>query len=908
MNAKAMCLGGSVLLVGALLLWSCDSDTTGGLGSPCGSSGECGSGLICAVGRCSDRRYNRPCETNDQCIPALVCDIDRCGGIDGDPCRGDANCIPGLICARVAQNNNAGDFICTPRGDGGIGSLCGNHGHCNTQLGFLCDRDRGLCTMPVRGSLGSSCDDDSPCDLPLVCINSICNNKSGEGGACSNNDHCLGSLVCDIDTCRRPAGTGCGNDSQCVGDLICAGYLFPVCSMSDGAAGSVCGIDDHCGGLSCVLGACSVGNAGSRCLTSDDCTGFLVCGNNVCGGAVGSSCSDDTDCGVDLVCNGAPGNKVCGQPGGGSADSVCGVNSHCNDGLSCVLGMCSDRSAGSRCEFDLHCADSLICGNGICGLDVRSLCSTDEACAGSLICAGPTGGVLRCAQSNGLLGNACGLDTHCTGSLCLSGVCKIAELGERCNSDNPYCTAGLVCSGSGESSECRVARGGVCVADGDCVNTDVNSNVCQFGQNAQPRVCTPLDPRIGGVCRSDDQCTGAGVICIGDTGRQICAQRGDGSTGSVCNSDDHCDPGLICHNNACAAVGTKWTSRESNVSGELRDVHYDNNLWVAVGDNQNDMGNVTSGAVTTSMDGTGWTSEITIETNTTNAAHYGNGRWVSVSDDGSIASRRTNNGGNISWVSNINHIGTMLRDLHYANNRWVIVGRHEGRNSGAVTGYIVQEGRGTDFDDTTLGGILTHELHAVHYDNNLWVAVGDGGLIATSTSGTMWTSGGSDAARGRLLDVYYGNGLWVAASGDGNIITSTDGTAWTSRAITDNGMAITNIIGITDIHYANSVWVAAGLEAVSGVNSGLIATSSDGTMWVKRTSNASDMLNAVHYADNLWVAVGNGGVIVTGSADGATWAAVEESNVTSNLTDIYYGNSRWVAVGADGDITTSRTR
>ena len=927
MNAKAMCLGGSVLLVGALLLWSCAADTTGGTGSSCSSSGDCGSGLICAVGRCSDSSKGSFCDKNDQCVDELICNGATCGGADGDQCVRDGHCIPGLICASLGD-----DLECTPR-VGRINSPCRLSAHCDAGLQCV----DATCAEIVPGTLGSDCNDtdsNSRCNEGLVCINRICNNKSGEGGMCSNNDHCLDflSLMCDDGRCRRSMGV-CSVDADCADPFVCngapgnkvcgqpgGGSADSTCGVSshcndglscvlgmcsNGSADSVCGVNSHCNnGLSCVLGLCSDRSAGSRCLTGDDCTGSLICGNNVCGGAVGSSCSDDTDCGVDLVCNGAPGNKVCGQPGGGSADSVCGVNSHCNNGLSCVLGLCSNRSAGSTCEFDLHCADSLICGNGICGLDVRSLCSTDEACAGSLICAGPTGGILTCAQSNGLLGNACGLDAHCTGSLCLNGVCKIAELGERCNSDNAYCTDGLVCSGSGESSACRVARGGVCVADGDCVNTDVNSNVCQFGQNAQPRVCTPLDPRIGGVCRNDAQCAGDNVICINDPGRQICAEKGDGSIGSVCNRDEHCDieDGMggmdetpICHNYACAAVGTKWTSRVSNVSGELVDVHYGGNRWVAAG------GIAGRGDITTSRDGTVWTSEITSETHRINAIHYASDRWIAVSTGGNLISS-TDNGMSWGMPRTPTSESTALTAIHYNFAKWVVVG--ENTDGG---GYIATSGNGTGW--TLRESHVTSRLNAAYRADTQagisWAAVGNGGVISTSApqaspplgAGNVWASQTSGVSSG-LVDVYYGNSLWVAASGDGNIITSSNGTTWTAQQLTDSG--------IRDIHYANSLWVAVGAEIVSGINSGLVATSSDGTTWTKRTSNTSETLNAVHYDNDLWVAVGNGGVIVT-STNGTTWAA-QTSNVTSDLTDIYYGNSQWVAVGTNGAITTSRTR
>ena len=416
----------------------------------------------------------------------------------------------------------------------------------------------------------------------------------------------------------------------------------------------------------------------------------------------------------------------------------------------------------------------------------------------------------------------------------------------------------------------------MCGADGDCTD----SLLCQFRQDGgQERVCTQVGiGAIGSVCRRDTECNNINDgICIGDTGRQVCAQMGNGEADTVCSADNHCNPGHICHDYVCTVDSTIWVSKESNVDGELRDVHYANGLWVAVGGTA-DSGETTDsgepigrGDITTSAYGTVWRSEISRAEDPINAVHYGGDLWVSVSAGGNVARRGINNG-NVIWRG-ANHAHTSLNDLHYARFRWVIVGEHFNRHALTVpgTGYIVPGGSASSFTESTAGGTLTHGLNAVHYDNSRWVAVGAGGLIVTGTDGTIWASEGSVANRGTLVDVYYGNSLWVAASDNGNIITGTNGTTWTGQSIADSE------IEITDIHYANGLWVAVGtdIDSNNDSNNGLVVTSPDGTTWTKRTSNATSTLNAVHYDNTLWVAVGNGGVVVT-STNGTTWAATEK--------------------------------
>src|SRR5690606_20008532 len=56
----------------------------------------------------------------------------------------------------------------------------------------------------------------------------------------------------------------------------------------------------------------------------------------------------------------------------------------------------------------------------------------------------------------------------------------------------------------------------------------------------------------------------------------------------------------------------------------------------------------------------------------------------------------------------------------------------------------------------------------------MWVVVGDGGTILTSTNDTTWTSRTSGTTQ-HLRGVAYGDGLYVAVGLSGTILTSPDG-------------------------------------------------------------------------------------------------------------------------------------
>jgi hypothetical protein len=59
----------------------------------------------------------------------------------------------------------------------------------------------------------------------------------------------------------------------------------------------------------------------------------------------------------------------------------------------------------------------------------------------------------------------------------------------------------------------------------------------------------------------------------------------------------------------------------------------------------------------------------------------------------------------------------------------------------------------------------------VTYGNGLFVTVGQGGTIVTSSDGVTWTAGALPTSRG-FWGVAYGDGLFVAVGECGTILTS----------------------------------------------------------------------------------------------------------------------------------------
>jgi hypothetical protein len=105
----------------------------------------------------------------------------------------------------------------------------------------------------------------------------------------------------------------------------------------------------------------------------------------------------------------------------------------------------------------------------------------------------------------------------------------------------------------------------------------------------------------------------------------------------------------------------------------------------------------------------------------------------------------------------------------------------------------------------------TTTIYGVTYGNDLYVAVGASGQLATSPDGINWTQRTSSFGTTIIFGVTYGNGLFVAVGDSGQLATSPDGINWTQRA---SSFGTTTIYEVT---YGNGLYVAVG-------NSGQLAT------------------------------------------------------------------------------------
>ncbi len=295
--------------------------------------------------------------------------------------------------------------------------------------------------------------------------------------------------------------------------------------------------------------------------------------------------------------------------------------------------------------------------------------------------------------------------------------------------------------------------------------------------------------------------------------------------------------------------------------------------WVAVGQ---------GGLIAQSSDGNIWSAAARVPGVQGKGGITTSGFGVAYGKDGA--------GGNL-WVA-VGQGGLIAKSTD--GNIWSAAATNTDGSKGGIT----TSGKGVAYGKDGAGG-------------NLWVAVGQGGLIAKSSDGNLWSAAGSvGGITGYGMGVAYGKdgsgaGLWVAVGGGGLIAKSSNGHIWSQASnvggLTTYGLGVA--YGKDDT--GAGLWVAVGYGSI-------IAKSSDGNLW-SRAGNVGGITSAgwgVAYGkdglgNGLWVAVGQGGVIAK-SSDGNIWSpAGDKGGMTSYGCSVAYGKdgaggNLWVAVGHGG--------
>ncbi len=188
------------------------------------------------------------------------------------------------------------------------------------------------------------------------------------------------------------------------------------------------------------------------------------------------------------------------------------------------------------------------------------------------------------------------------------------------------------------------------------------------------------------------------------------------------------------------------------------------------------------------------------------------------------------------WTSR--PINGVMTGLVWNGSQFVAVGLNEN------DGLIFTSPDAITWTPQTVPGTSPSDLHAVVWSGTQWVAVGDNGIVLTSTDGVGWTRNNSYAS---LIGVASSGVVYAGVDALGNIYTSPDANTWALQATVPGR-------GLSGITWSGTQFVAVG--ALGG-----IYLSPDGVTWTVENAGSPSYLYAVARNGTQVVAVGDNLVV-----------------------------------------------
>jgi serine/threonine protein kinase len=198
------------------------------------------------------------------------------------------------------------------------------------------------------------------------------------------------------------------------------------------------------------------------------------------------------------------------------------------------------------------------------------------------------------------------------------------------------------------------------------------------------------------------------------------------------------------------------------------------------------------------------------------------------------------------------------------------------------------------------------------------VAVGEG--ILASTNSENWVSAEIPSLEFKtgtstpdyqgpiFFDVKSNGRLWIAVGDGGSIVSSTDGHTWTDRTPSD---AAANGV-LNGVSWNGREWLAVGYLAGGSGPTSLVYSSPDGITWANISPpDVRANLSSVASDGTDWIVVGTSGdgspdqsgtrhagpPALFSSADGRSWNDHSPTSGLGVLTKVIWAKSEWVAVG-----------
>ena len=240
--------------------------------------------------------------------------------------------------------------------------------------------------------------------------------------------------------------------------------------------------------------------------------------------------------------------------------------------------------------------------------------------------------------------------------------------------------------------------------------------------------------------------------------------------------------------------------------------------------------------------------------------------------------------------------------------------------------YFAHEGLGVmDWRPAGGGAFGAYAVRAVAYGNGVFVAGGDGGVAARSSTGEHWNRSATTVFGGSgILAVTFGSGVFVAAAHNGVMAKSGDGEQWLpvqangfTAAEQISGVATDGrgrFVAVGNSYATGAARIVSWYQAPAATPDGglppdgdrpqpppFIPVGSWGT--VAPVGTGSPAIHGIAWNGAVYVAVGEGMIATSGDGTGwsentaqrGLWTTAAGGRV--NFRDVTWGAGRFVAVG-----------
>jgi hypothetical protein len=209
--------------------------------------------------------------------------------------------------------------------------------------------------------------------------------------------------------------------------------------------------------------------------------------------------------------------------------------------------------------------------------------------------------------------------------------------------------------------------------------------------------------------------------------------------------------------------GITWTPLDIGYSNIFR-VRWLNGRFIAVGE-------VGDGGICVSTDGTSWDRKSTYGYGELRDVAWGDGLYLAIGAKDSNGIYYSQTGGISEWYYKNNKQN--INGLAYGNGVFVAVGQ---KKIQTITKSAFLSNN--NWSDRSPSGNYT--LNSIAWNGSIFVAIGNGGVIYTSSDGISWTKRASPTSN-KLFDVQWVPSISCFYVGGNNIIlNSSDGMNWTA--------------------------------------------------------------------------------------------------------------------------------